>query len=120
MTFMTRELRLAVVTTICSAFLAACSAGVTGSVVSPERQAAIIKGKTTKAEILRDLGNPDQKIDLGGGKEQFSYIRQEWGYGLIRASEKRMEFWIVFKSGVVEDFGDRPTDKVPNYFQSKY
>jgi hypothetical protein len=55
-----------------------CSVGTYGSKVSAEQKAAIVKGQTTKVDLLCELGNPDQKIDLGGGKEQFSYIKEKY------------------------------------------
>jgi hypothetical protein len=94
-----------------------------GSVVTQGQKEAIVAGKTTRTEILRELGNPDQKIDLGNGKAQFSYIKEKVrtkGAILIPASETTSqyeEFWIVFDKDVVAEKGERPTTKTPNYFK---
>ncbi len=92
-----------------------------GSVVTEGQKAAILKGKTTRTDILRELGNPDQKIDLGGGKEQFSYIKETiqttGGVFSLSTFSSYTEFWIVFDNGVVSDFGERPTTKAPTYFK---
>ncbi|MBU3933112.1 MAG: hypothetical protein KKH11_00390 [Candidatus Omnitrophica bacterium] len=104
-------------------FMSGCATvgGDYGSVVTEGQKAAIVKGKTTKTDILRELGNPDQKIDLGGGKEQFSYIKETIkSTGVIfslTTSSQRTEFWIIFTNGVVSDFGERPTTKAPTYFK---
>ena len=97
--------------------LSGCPMGTYGSVIKPEQKAAIVKGKTTKVELLRELGNPDQTVDLGGGKEEMSYIREAiTSYG-IRATSENTEFWILINKEVVEDFGERPTTKSPKYIK---
>lgn len=98
-----------------------------GSVVTDGQKAGIVVGKTTKTDILRVLGNPDQRVDLGDGKEQFSYIKESIRVtgksGLIlptsriaRASQYT-EFWITFLNDVVTETGEQPTTKQPNYFK---
>lgn len=93
-----------------------------GSVVTEGQKTAIVKGKTTRTDILRELGNPDQKINLGGGKEQFSYIKETTKTSGVMGlsystSSNYTEFWIVFDNGIVSDFGERPTTKAPTYFK---
>jgi hypothetical protein len=86
--------------------------------VTPEQRASIVKGKTTKTELLREVGDPDQRIDLGGGKEQLSYISDTYDVApfIGETSSGHKDFWIVLdKSGVVEDFGERPTTKSHKY-----
>jgi hypothetical protein len=94
-----------------------------GSVVTQGQKDAIVKGKTTKTEVLQQLGNPDQKIDLGNNKEQFSYIKENVGTktSLIiptgSVTSRYTEYWIVFENDIVTDTGERPTTKQPNYFK---
>jgi len=80
----------------------------------------IVKGKTTKTEVLQKLGNPDQKIDLGQGQEQFSYIKEEYmsnPVSFVSGKSKNTEFWLTFDTNnAVADFGERPTSKAKNYF----
>ena len=81
-----------------------------GVKVTPEQQQSIQKGKTTKPELLAQLGDPHQRIDQGNSNEQFLYISNvvnNLGGGLIRGEE----FWVTFKGNVVSDFGERPTQK---------
>ncbi len=81
--------------------------------VNQKQQANILKGKTTKVEILRVIGNPDQTIDLGRGEEELSYVREE--YSATSLTSKNTEFWLKIRNGVVEDFGERPTTKAHRY-----
>ena len=77
----------------------------------------IVKGKTTKTEVLQKLGNPDQKIDLGQGQEQFSYIKEQYTITGFNTLQKNTEFWLTFDTNnAVADFGERPTSKAKNYF----
>lgn len=91
--------------------LASCAIPVeTGVAVTPEQQQRFIRGQTTKAETLIMLGDPHQRVDIGGGKEQFLYIHNvinNLGGGLISAAE----FWVTFENDVITDFGERPTTK---------
>jgi hypothetical protein len=107
----------AVLAATLGAVLAGCFlyGGTYGSNITAEQKAAIAKGKTTKVDLLKELGNPDQTVDLGGGKEQLSYIRETIsGFG---TSSQNTETWIVLNNGVVEDFGERPTTKNPSYLK---
>ena len=98
-------------------FLTACPMGPFGTVITPEQKAKIMTGKTTKVELLKEIGTPDQVIDLGGGKEQFSYITERViGYG-VGSTSQNTEFWLVLDNGVVTDFGERPTTKSPKYIK---
>ncbi len=106
-----------VVLVLVGLLLPGCPAGTYGSKISAEQRAAIVKGKTTKVDLLRELGNPDQTIDLGGGKEQFSYIREKYTTYGVTASSENTEFWILLSNGVVNDFGERPTTKSTNYMK---
>lgn len=101
----------------CIALLSGCAAGTFGSVVTPEQKASIIKGQTTKVDLLQEMGNPDQTIDLGDGKEQVSYISSAITSTGFSSSNTNTEFWVVLNKGVVEDFGERPTTKEPNYMK---
>ena len=82
----------------------------------------IIKGTTTKVWILQELRKPDQQIDLGDGKEQFSYIKEvvpviSPAVLLNAGKNNNTEFWIIFgTNNLVVDFGERPTLKEKNYF----
>ena len=94
-------------------FANGCASHMSGSVVTDQQKAAIINGTTTKTDLLREFGNPDQTLDLGNGKEELSYIREEWGFGARKLSAT--EFWVDLNKGVVQDFGERPTTKAPAY-----
>ena len=91
-----------------------------GSKVSSEQKAGIIAGKTTMTDVLRDLGNPDQKIDLGNNQEQFSYITANLQQGFYAPPPfgsvglKNTEFWILFENKIVKESGERPTTKSPS------
>jgi hypothetical protein len=97
--------------------ISGCPIGSGGHPVTPEQQAAIVKGKTTTTQVLQELGEPDQRLDLGNGKEQLSYISEKYTSYAVTSSAEGTEFWIVVKNGVVEDFGQRPTTKKPNYLR---
>lgn len=97
--------------------LTGCPMGTYGSKVSPEQKAAIVKGRTSRADLLRELGNPDQTIDLGNGKEQLSYISEKITSYAVTSSSEGTEFWVVLKDGIVQDFGERPTTKQPSYLK---
>ncbi|MGD0488843.1 MAG: hypothetical protein ABSB94_16830 [Syntrophorhabdales bacterium] len=98
-------------------FLAACPMGPFGTIITPEQKGKIMIGKTTKVELLKEIGTPDQIIDLGAGKEQFSYITERvTSYG-IKATSENTEFWLVLKNGVVTDYGERATTKSPKYIK---
>ena len=91
--------------------------------VSTHFKSQIAKGKTTKVEVLQELGNPDQKIDLGDGKQQFSYIKEEYKitplscFSSNAGNSQNIEFWLAFDAdNTVADFGERPTTKAKNYF----
>lgn len=123
-----RGIRHVVSTTMVCIAIAVCAAGCAsiggdfGSVIPEGQKAAIVIGATTKTQILQELGNPDQKIDLGDGKEQFSYIKETIQSKAvlmsINSKSNYTEFWIVFNAaGVVTDKGERPTTKQPKYFK---
>lgn len=81
----------------------------TGKIITEGQKNAIVKGKTTKAEILRELGEPDSKEDLGSGKEKFGYHYQKSitsGLMVPTTELTTIDFWITFNKGVVEDFGE--------------
>jgi outer membrane protein assembly factor BamE (lipoprotein component of BamABCDE complex) len=100
------------VLTPAAAMLAGC-AGSYGSVIEPEKVAAIIRGKTTKADVLTALGDPDKTTDLGGGKEEFSYVRENVAnHGNWFHSDNKA-LWILFKNNTVEAFGERATIESP-------
>lgn len=97
-----------------------------GTKISPEQKADIVKGKTTRVQILQELGDPDQKIDLGKGQLQYSYLQgtkksslaTQFKYsfgGKPSDMVKFTEFWVVFKNDVVHDFGEKPTNKRPKF-----
>lgn len=95
--------------------LCGCATQKFGSKVSDAQKAAIEKGKTTKADVLISLGNPDQTIDLGSGKEELLYIRGSMLYGPYgNKMTNTVEYWIILDHGVVSDSGERPTTKQVN------
>jgi outer membrane protein assembly factor BamE (lipoprotein component of BamABCDE complex) len=93
-------------------FLTSCIGIETGAKITPEQQRTLVKGKTTKPEVLNNLGDPHQRIDMESGEEQFSYISNVVN-NFGGASMSRTEFWVLFKNDVVSDFGERPTQKLP-------
>jgi len=95
--------------------LAACPAGTYGGLTA-EQKASIVRGKTTRVELLREVGTPDQSIDLGGGKEELSYVREKYTTYGVHATSENTEFWITLDKGVVQDFGERPTTKSKKWF----
>lgn len=101
--------------------------GHAGAVVADAQKAAIVKGKTTRVQILQELGDPTQKIDLGKGKVQFSHVMSTRSSGYMTHFKypfgtdssnlvKFTEFWVIFKKDIVEDFGEKPTNKRPKFF----
>jgi len=95
-----------------AAMLSGCPKGIYGSVVTLEQMRVIVRGKTTKAELLNLLGEPDETKNLGFGKEELSYVRSTVGthynfgsYG----NYKKTEFWILLKNNIVEAYGERDT-----------
>ena len=95
-----------------AAILPGCPAGTYGSVITPEQMAVIVRGKTTKAELLSLLGEPDDVKNLGDGKEELSYVRATVGthynfgsYG----NYTKTETWIILKNNIVEAYGERDT-----------
>jgi len=92
-----------------------------GTSISAKEMAAFVKGKTTEEELLRKYGNPDQTIKLNANTKDISYIK-EYGssaavvYGL-EEKQKNVEYWFRISHGVVEDFGQRDTNKSPNYMK---
>ncbi|MFI3185099.1 MAG: hypothetical protein QX198_03890 [Methylococcaceae bacterium] len=98
-----------------------CVTGTYGEVAATFKN-QIAKGKTTKVEVLQELGDPDQRIDLGKGQETFSYIKEVYsanpfsGLQDLGKINKNTEFWITFdKNDRVVNFGERPTTKLKKY-----
>lgn len=92
--------------------ISGCPKGIYGSVITQEQMAVIVRGKTTKAELINLIGEPDEVKNLGGGKEEFSYVRATVGthynfgsYG----NYTKTEFWVILKNNIVEAFGERDT-----------
>jgi outer membrane protein assembly factor BamE (lipoprotein component of BamABCDE complex) len=112
---LSKTIRLAIVLIILAptaAILPGCPAGTYGSVITPDQLAVIVRGKTTKAEVLSVLGEPDDVKNLGGGKEELSYVRATIGthynfgsYG----NYTKTETWIILKNNIVEAYGERDT-----------
>jgi outer membrane protein assembly factor BamE (lipoprotein component of BamABCDE complex) len=110
---LSKTMRLALLSIIlapAAAVLPGCPAGTYGSVITPGQMAVIVRGKTTKAELLSLLGEPDDVKNLGGGKEEWSYVRATVGthynfgsYG----NYTKTETWIILKSNIVEAYGER-------------
>lgn len=95
-----------------------CGCASFGTDITADERAQIIKGKTTKIEVLRQFGNPDQTIKLDRGREEISYIKENVIMGVAPfVKPKNNEFWLQVKNGVVEDFGERETKKSPNYMK---
>ena len=112
---MTKTLHLAILLIILApvaTIIPGCPAGTYGSIIELGKQAQIVLGKTTKAQLIQLLGNPDDSRNLGAGKEELAYVRKTisdhynfFGYG----NSKKTEFWIVLKNGIVEAYGERAT-----------
>lgn len=90
--------------------------------ITDEQKAAIEIGRTTKDDLLRELGDPDRVRALGPGRERFTYINEKeigrftgfalfpiLGAGSVPPTEiARSELWIVLTDDVVEALGERP------------
>lgn len=115
-----RFIRALLLSLSAAAMLQGCLPGTHGSIIEPAQRAAIVRGQTTKDQVLNELGSPDDEVDLGGGKEEISYIQEtvpnRANFNLLRNSSKS-QFWILLNNNVVEAYGDRTTDKSPNYFK---
>ncbi len=90
--------------------LSGCPKGIYGSVITPEQLSGVVRGKSTKLEVVRILGEPDDEKNFGNGREELSYVRATvgthynfGGYG----NYKKTEFWIMIKNNVVEAYGER-------------
>lgn len=89
-----------------------------GTDITANERKQIIKGKTTKIEVLRKFGNPDQTVKLDNETEEISYIKENVVIGLAPlVKPKNTEFWLQIKNGIVQDFGERETNKSPNYMK---
>jgi hypothetical protein len=110
-----RGLYLGIVLLAFSPLLTGCPAGTYGG-VKQSQLANVVKGTTTKVELLRELGTPDQVVDLGGGREELSYIEETYTTYGVWAKSENTESWFILKKDVVEDFGTRPTTKSHKYF----
>jgi outer membrane protein assembly factor BamE (lipoprotein component of BamABCDE complex) len=112
---LSKTIRLAIVLIILAptaAILPGCPAGTYGSVITPEQLAVIVRGKTTKAELLSLLGDPDEVKNLGGGREEWSYVRAtistHYNFGSYGNSTKT-ETWFMLTNNIVEAYGERDT-----------
>lgn len=100
---------------LAAAMLCGC-AGKYGSVLEPEQVATVVRGKTTKAQVLAMFGDPDKAEDLGGGREEIFYIREDVSaHGTWFHSNNRAH-WFAFKNGVVDAFGEHATADQPRRF----
>jgi len=88
---------------------------VSGTSISAEEMASFSKGKTTEEELLRKYGNPDQTLKLNAHTKEISYIKETIVGGYEAHSDKKVETWFRISHGVVQDFGQRDTNKSPNY-----
>ncbi len=89
----------------------AFSRGTLGDDIKPEVVASIIKGTTSKTEVLNLLGAPDRLLQLNG-RDVFQYYRYDAKAGSLllivlnftRLSIKSDDLFVVLdKDGVVED-----------------
>jgi predicted secreted protein len=92
-----------------AATLSGCQSAGAGARVKPEEQAAIVNGKTTKQELLQRLGDPDQISDLGNGKEEMIYLRENVSAHRNWFHPTYSGFWVVLKDNTVEAYGERTT-----------
>jgi hypothetical protein len=112
---MLRGFILSIALVAVASMMSGCPAGSFGGVKESQR-ATIVKGTTTKTDLLRELGTPDQVIDLGGGREELSYIEETYTTYGVWAKSENTESWFIVNKDVVEDFGTRPTTKSHKYF----
>lgn len=91
--------------------LSGCPAGIYGSVIKPGQVAAIVRGKTTKAQLTELLGDPDQTTDLGNDREEWLYIQQNIAHHSNWLHSTKSGFWVVFNKNIVEAYGERNTVK---------
>jgi outer membrane protein assembly factor BamE (lipoprotein component of BamABCDE complex) len=97
-----------------AAALSGCAGKKYGNVLDPQEVATIIRGKTTQAEVANRFGDPDKLVDLGGGKQEVSYIREEVNNHGNWFHSNNVAFWLVYKNNVVEAFGERATSDEPD------
>lgn len=100
-----------------AATLPGCPGGTYGSVIEPEQKAAIVRGKTTKEELLDELGRPDQTTDLGGDREELLYVRETIANHGNWMNSNKTAFWVIINKNVVEAFGERRTPQSPSYIK---
>ena len=91
-----------------AAALAGCR-GTSDALVKPQQQAALVRGATTKSELLARLGEPDKTSDLGGGKEEMQYFYENAASQKSWFHPSKSALWIVLKNGKVEAYGERST-----------
>ena len=111
---MARKITLALAIVL-AVFLTGCQTYKSGTVMSDEDKAEIIKGKTTQTELQRKFGNPDQTNKINSHTVEISYIQKNFTpkpFGGLKYSN--VEYWFEVVDGVIQDFGDRPTKKFPN------
>ena len=84
-----------------------------GNAIEPMQVAAIARGSTTKAEVIQSLGDPDKTTDLGGGKEELLYVREDVANHGNWLHPNYKALWIVCKNNIVEAYGERATDETP-------
>jgi hypothetical protein len=96
--------RAIIVPAVVAAALAGCQGGASAK---PEPPVAIVSGKTTKAELLKQLGEPDKQTTLGNGKEEWLYLREKPSAHASWWRPSKSGLWVVLKNNVVDAFGER-------------
>ena len=90
--------------------LSGCPKGVYGSIITPEQLTQVNRGKSTKQDVIRILGEPDEVRNIGVGQEELSYVRATVGthYNFLGyGNYKKTELWVIIKNNVVEAYGER-------------
>lgn len=112
-----RALILSAVLLPAATVLSGCPAGTYGSIISPAQVATITRGRTTKAELLRTLGEPDKATQLALGQEELCYVREIIAPHSSWLTSQKTEFWVLLDHNVVVAFGERDTRDSPEYFK---
>ncbi|HEX8994384.1 MAG TPA: hypothetical protein VF803_03980 [Candidatus Paceibacterota bacterium] len=96
------------VAVILIALTAGCG-GVSGTKVEQNDIAFIKKGVTTRAEVEKRLGKPDNAMPIDGTRSMAMYSYSEmtmpmWAVFVAKTKSKRVILAITYKDGVVENY----------------
>jgi len=102
-----RVIMMSAMLAVAAATVSGCQGGASGALVKPGQEAAIVSGKTTKAELIKQLGEPDKTTDLGKGKEELLFVHENPAIHGSWFRPGKAGLWVILKNNVVEAFGER-------------